>query len=174
MSTTRTLTITGTIARMDAIVTQIEYVLRQVARLENRLIPNYLDAVRKKYITQFTFYGIIPGTWNADQYLVILIDWDKHIIETKTSPTINTTTDWQENVNPDIIMEAQQFLYRCNGLEINWDFTYSASGANLASSLRPILECGASEEYTPPSLPNRNTFSYSPFGIGEMKIKRNF
>jgi hypothetical protein len=171
---TRTITVTGTLARMDAIAAQIEYVLRQIVRLEGRLIPNYVNAVRNKYIKQFTFYGVTPGTWDAPEYLVILIDWNEHRIQNSLSPTINITSDWQNNANPDIIMEAQDFLNKCTNLrlEITWDFTYSSSGNSMASTLRIELECGESGGYKPPNIPNSNTISYSPIGLNEMRIKR--
>jgi len=171
---TRTLTLTGTISRMDAIVKGIEYTLKQVAKLETRLIPCYLDAVRSKFIEQFTFYGLKSvGDSDALQYLIIMIDWNEHTVLQGATPYINMSNDWKGGVNPDIIMEAQDFLEKCYGLVITWDFTFSASGLNAGTPLRQKLECGESSSYTPPNLPRGNAMTYSPIGMKEVKLKKN-
>jgi hypothetical protein len=121
---------------MDAVVAQIQRVLQRVVKLQDPRLSFYLDAVSKKYISRFTFYGIPPGMQcskenrKAKEYLIVEIDWQKHDGLVTSDPVIRKNNDWEGNVNPDIILESQEFLDKCSNsaLEIIWDFSRTQLG----------------------------------------------
>jgi hypothetical protein len=170
-----TITLTGVeLERIDAIKEQIDYCLRHVAGEKSEtLIQNFLEVVSAKHIEEFDFFGITPGTLNAKHFLTIKIDWVEHDDLVASEPMIATNNLWEQKTNPDIIMEAQKFLRKCNGLEIDWCFVYSSSGEEIKESLDRKLGSHTIPEEEEIIFPDGNKISYPVQGIGEMKVIKN-
>jgi hypothetical protein len=165
---TRTITITGTLPRKEAILEQVKYVLRSIANLNDGKISKYVKAVSLEYIHTFTFYALKPGTNAAEHYLVVKIDWNEFI---KQPQTVNTTSDWYDNVvNPDIHNEAQEFLNKCIGFEITWDYTYNTA---YKTELYRVLDRKSGSNYVPPTLPKKNPFSYTIQSFPDVRIEKD-
>ena len=176
--TTRTITITGTIARQDAVVAQVKRILERVVQLKDPRLSQYLVAVRKEYISKFTFYGLPPGTQsNAKEYFIVEIDWKEHNRLVASNPMIGKNDDWDGDINPDIIYESQEFMERCtlSGLEITWDFSrVRTEEADMWFHDQGIVDRNRKgNEYVPPKLPDGNTLAYSPYKMKEIKMKKN-
>jgi len=172
-----TITLTGIeLERMDAILEQFEYLLRRVAGLDNNSkINDYLECIRKQEIIRFEFYGVPHGTKKAKQALYIEVDWAKHTSLRSSNPYIAIPSYWgdgdNKKVNPDIRDEAQQFMKKCVGLSIEWNFTYATN--DLVEPLNKKLgthQTRPDEVITPP---DGNFSGYSIIDLEEMSVKTN-
>jgi len=171
------ITVTGLeLERMDSIVEQIEYLLRQVVGMTGETeIQSYLEAVRKKQISMFKFFGVQAGTRNAQYALYLEIDWTKHANLISTNPYITLNSLWgdgdNKKVNPDIRYEAHKFLKNCIGLEIDWCFTYSSSDIIEEMNKKLGTHTISSDEQIIP--PEGNYRSNKIFDLDEISIKVN-
>ena len=144
MSTETITTTTAELERMPAIEEQVDYLLRQIARIqdENKIVQ-YLTCVRKKQIKAFEFHAVPLGGRKAAHTLILNIDWSQHDVLTSSNPIIYTTTFWgdgeKKSVNPDVRYEAHGFMRKCVGFEVKWCFVYSSSDPAIQTSLNRQL-----------------------------------
>lgn len=166
---TRTFTLTNTLARIDAVIFQIDYVLRMVAKeKDENFIKDFLGMVRSQYIAEIRCYAVPHGSRVAAYYFSLKIDWGKHAALVNQDELVDVSM-LGDDISPEIIMEARRFDGASRGLAVRFGWYFSERGKPMARQFN--AQWGA-DMINEPSVQG-DIMGYSLNGIEEITFRRN-
>ena len=168
---TKTITVSTTIPRMKAVLSQFEHLLSTLAKMSYSEIDKYLNAIRDGYIKSFTFYHCPANSNIADHYLKVEFDVQRHQQLQASVGDIEKGNWYEGNAHQEIISEGQRLKHNC-GDNVEWYFTYSSKGSLNKTWLQGHLGTTTIASGSSPILPGG--WSYSPFGLEELNCTRNY
>ncbi|MCL1986920.1 MAG: hypothetical protein FWG64_02990 [Firmicutes bacterium] len=162
-----TITVTNALARMDAIVFQIDYALRHVGQISDEsFIRNFIGTIRNQYIHTLKFYVLQSG--KADPYLEINVDWGIHGDLINKGQLVDARY-LDNNISREIITEAQAFSNKVHGKGIDFAWTYSKKAQGMENKLGQVLNSAPADPFEIAGMIG----NYNLKDIPEMGIRKN-
>lgn len=120
-------TVTLSTLRIESIKNQYAYALKLLGKMKMDRVALFLREIEAKNISEISFHGLKPNSYESDEDIFISVDWDEHselIRQGKTHVEMDDT--FEDGIAPQTSIECYLFKENCEkkGLIIEMRVTY--------------------------------------------------
>lgn len=120
-------TVTLSTTRIESIKTQFAYALKLLGKMKMEQIVSFLKEIEVKNITEISFHGLRPNSFDSDEDIFFVVDWDKHSeLIRKQKIYVENDDTFEDGVAPHTLIECYRFKDSCEqkGLIIEMRVVY--------------------------------------------------